>query len=110
MIEETQRSLRYEETPKSHEYKEVQKNEEPVKGNPVQNTSADSKDLTGRTSYLFAELLICSLLIWSLLFLKDSSYGKTIMDSISHMLSQNINIEPVESVINTLSEAARQIL
>lgn len=63
-----------------------------------------------RTSLVFIQLLICSILIWSLLFMKDSPYGKPMIHELNQLLSEDIKFAPVEQVIKRLTEAVEQIL
>lgn len=71
----------------------------------------DKLDEQGKRSALFlGQLLICSLLLWSLLFIKESIYGKECMSNITQILTQNIEIEPVQRVVNELTVAIKQIL
>lgn len=55
-------------------------------------------------------LLICSILLWSLLFIKDSDYGKVYMNIITQTLTKNIEIEPVQQVVNKLTIAIQQLI
>lgn len=71
----------------------------------------DKLDKQGKRRALFlGQLLICSLLLWSLLFIKESTYGKKYMSNINQILTQNIEIEPVQRVVNELTVAIKQIL
>lgn len=63
-----------------------------------------------RGTLFLVQLLICSLLLWSLLFIKESIYGKEYMSNLTQILTQNIEIEPVQRVVNQLTVAIKQIL
>ena len=63
-----------------------------------------------RGTLFLVQLLICSLLLWSLLFIKESIYGKEYMSNLTKILTQNIEIEPVQRVVNQLTVAIKQIL
>lgn len=63
-----------------------------------------------RGTLFLVQLLICSLLLWSLLFIKESIYGTEYMSNLTKILTQNIEIEPVQRVVNQLTVAIKQIL
>lgn len=102
MIEETERLIEHD---LSSNIEEVDKKDQ------MQGTYEEGLNIQGRRwNLFFIQLLISSLLIWSLLFIKDSSYGEQLFASLNEVLSQNINVEPVEQVINDLMVAVKQIL
>lgn len=71
----------------------------------------DKLNEQGKSGALFwGQLLICSLLIWSLLFIKQSIYSKECISSITQVLTKNIEIEPIQRVVNELTVAIKQIL
>ena len=90
---------------------EVSRNIEVEEEGNSTSLDIDKLDEQGKRSALFlGQLLICSLLLWSLLFIKESIYGKECMSNITQILTQNIEIEPVQRVVNELTVAIKQIL
>lgn len=57
-----------------------------------------------------AQLLFCSILLWSLLFIKDSAYGKVYLSAITEILTKNIEIEPVQQVVNQLTITIQELI
>lgn len=55
-------------------------------------------------------LLFCSILLWSLLFIKESDYGKVYVSMVTQVLTKNIEIEPVQEVVNKLTIAIQQLI
>lgn len=102
MIEETERLIQ----------NDLSSNIEEARENTSLETVKSSINLTenNRTSLVFIQLLICSMLIWSLLFMKDSSYGKPMIHKLNQILSEDIKFEPVEQVVKRLTETIEQIL
>ena len=71
----------------------------------------DEVALQNRSRNLFcARLLFCSILIWSLLFIKESDYGKVYLRTITQVLTKNVEIEPVQQVVNKLTVAIQQLI
>lgn len=102
MIEETEQLIQH----------DLSSNIEEVEKEQIANNAGVKENLNPRngTSLFFIQLLISSILIWSLLFIKDSYYGKQAINSLNQILSQEINVEPVEKVVNNLTLAVKQIL
>ncbi|MBE6022834.1 MAG: hypothetical protein E7231_06325 [Cellulosilyticum sp.] len=63
-----------------------------------------------KVSRFFIELFICSILLWSLLFMKQSSYNEQIGITINRMINQEIQTEWVQNLIKELEVAVKQIL
>lgn len=55
-------------------------------------------------------LLFCSILLWSLLFIKESDYGKVYVSMATRILAKNIEIEPVQQVVSKLTIAIQQLI
>ena len=69
-----------------------------------------SKEAERHTSYFFIELFICSLLLWSLLFMSKSNLGIRITSYVSHILKEECSIEVVQAFEIKLKEAIKQII
>lgn len=63
-----------------------------------------------KTSRLFIELLVCSLLIWSLLFIKQSAYESQVIQTIKQVLDQEMQYEPIQDLVKEIEIAVKQIL
>lgn len=64
-----------------------------------------------RSRSLFAvQLFICSILLWTLLFVKDSNYGKVYLDRMTQVLSEDTKIESIQRGINQLTLAIQQLI
>lgn len=61
-------------------------------------------------SFWGAQLLFCSILLWSLLFIKDSAHGKVYLSAITEVLTRNIEIEPVQQVVNKLTITIQKLI
>lgn len=61
-------------------------------------------------SLLGAQLLFCSILLWSLLFIKDGTHGKVYLSAITEVLTKNIEIEPVQQVVNKLTITIQKLI
>ena len=85
-----------------------------IKGNEEDShgfLNIDKADEPNKSRSLFwTQLLVCSILLWSLLFLKDSDYGKLYLSTITQVFMNNIEIEPVQQVINKLTMGIQQII
>lgn len=55
-------------------------------------------------------LLFCSILLWSLLFIKESDYGKAYVSMATQILTKNIEIEPVQQVVSKLTIAIQKLI
>lgn len=64
----------------------------------------------GHTSYFFIELLICSLLLWSLLFIKDTNYGIQFTTIVKQTLQEEIQNQTAQEVIKEVERALKQVL
>ena len=62
-----------------------------------------------KVSRLFVELLVCSLLLWSLLFIKQSHYEEQVTQTIKQVLNQNIQSEPLQEFVEKIETAVKQI-
>lgn len=103
------------ETPRTHT---VQKEseypmitiDEPIDEAYYEEKQEDNKLPQERTSYFFIELLICSLLLWSLLFVKGTNYGTQLTTMVKHTLQQEeIQNQTVQEVIKELEAALKQV-
>lgn len=102
MIEETERLMQ----------QDLSSNIEEVEENNSLQLVEDSANIAQdrRISVFFIQLLICSVLIWSLLFMKDGPYGQQIINELNKILSENIKVAPIEQAIDSLTVAVKQIL
>ncbi len=81
-----------------------------VKGTEDNFSSIEPPVSKGKVNRLFIELLICSLLLWSLLFIKQSPYENQVTQIIKQVLEQNIQSELVQEFVEELETAVKQIL
>ena len=63
-----------------------------------------------KVNRFFIQLFICSLLLWSLLFMKDTRYEHQVTQTIKQVLKQNIQSEPIQDFISEVEVAVKQIL
>ena len=61
-------------------------------------------------SRFFIELLICSILLWALLFAKQNVYGQSLLSQLKPLLVQEIESETLQNFISEAEEAIKQIL
>lgn len=63
-----------------------------------------------KTSYFFIELLICSLLLWSLLFIRGTNYGLQFTTLVKQTLQEEIQNQTVQEMIKEVEEVITQVL
>lgn len=80
---------------------------------PAQMTLDDAKpsqEVEAHLSYFFIELFICSLLLWSLLFMSKSEIGVEAASYMENILEEKCSIEMVQAFEVKLEEAIKQII
>lgn len=112
MIEETTRSEKVILEKQNHEnlFSESQDleeilGEERLSIEPSSDTAGEIK-----ISYLFLEFLVCSLLLWSLIFIKQSPRGSEITFTLQNILSEESQSAHVQEFIEDFEAAIKQIL
>lgn len=68
-----------------------------------------SQEQTLKINCFFIELFICSLLLWSLLFIKQSLYSNQLTATIKQVLGQNIESVYIQEFKEELETTIKQI-
>ena len=107
-----------EETPRIKNIIDEEVMEEDLVQNPL--TQIQEQDISApisesqfnefKSSRLFMELLICSLLLWSILFIKQSVYERQVVQTIKQVLDQSVQSQPIQAFVEELETAVKQIL
>lgn len=63
-----------------------------------------------KSSRLFIEILVCSLLLWSMLFIKQSKYEEHVTQTIKQVLDTKMQNGPIQEFVEKLETAVQQIL
>ena len=74
------------------------------------DNAESSGEVGTHLSYFFIELFICSLLLWSLLFISKSDIGVKVTHYVGNILDAECGIEKVEVFERNLEDAIRQII
>lgn len=84
-----------------------------VRGN-INEEDSFNIDKTGEFSsnqnFFGLRLLICSILLWSFLFIGKSDYGRIYVSTITQMITEQIEIEPVQEIVNKLTLVIQQMI
>ena len=95
-----------------HAIKEAFENEEA--SHISEQTTVGGMEPSGKAepylSYFFVELFICSLLLWSLLFMSKSEIGVKVVSYVENILEEECGIEKVQVFEEKLEDAIRQII
>lgn len=67
-------------------------------------------ELGGGRSLLGPRLLFCSILLWSFLFIRETEYGRVYINTITQMITEQIQIEPVQQLVNKLTIVIQQMI
>lgn len=112
MIEEMQRNnaLHQNNQPDYQEEKNIEEPSQQVIEPMGRDEEAIPQQAQLRVNAFFIELFICSLLLWGVLFIRESVYGKQLMLTIDHLLNQQVTIAPIETLISEIEVAVKQIL
>lgn len=104
MIEETPRvyETSIDEISKTNEFAAKESANAPLSEN-VQSEEA-------HVNYFFGELLICSILLWSLLFITNWDQGRSIIQYVGQVLDRQCSIEVVQDVVGELEKNIKTIL
>lgn len=104
MIEETPRvyETSIDEIPNNDEFAAKESANAPLSEN-VQSGEA-------HVNYFFGELLICSILLWSLLFITNWDQGRSIIHYVGQVLDQQCSIEVVQDFVSELEKNIKTIL
>lgn len=71
----------------------------------------DKVDELNKDSNLFGtRLFICSILLWSLLFIRETEYGRMYVSMLTEMMTTQIELEPVQQLVDQLTIAIQQII
>ena len=66
--------------------------------------------LAEQSSVFGMRLLVCSILLWSLLFIRETEYGRMYINLITDMVTTQIKLEPVQQLVNQLTVTIQQMI
>lgn len=105
MISETSR---INEHPVSEMFENKTDFERPVTITSEETTTA--QETQTQLSYFFIELFVCSLLLWSLLFISQSEWGTRVSLYVGNLLEEECSIQAVQAFEGKLEEAIKQMI
>lgn len=85
-----------------------------VSGNINEEEDSFNMDKAGEFSreqnFFGLRLLVCSILLWSFLFIGKSDYGRVYVSIITQMITEQMEIEPVQEIVNKLTLVIQQMI
>lgn len=84
-----------------------------VRGNINEEDSFNidkTEEFSSNQNFFGLRLLICSILLWSFLFIEKSDYGRIYVTTITQMITEQIEIEPVQEIVNKLTLVIQQMI
>ena len=84
-----------------------------VRGNINEEDSLNidkTEEFSSNQNFFSLRLLICSILLWSFLFIGKSDYGRIYVNAITQMITEQIQIEPVQQLVNKLTIVIQQMI